>query len=80
MRYLGIGGIIMASRMMLGILTVLCFINLIMLLSQTTELNEKNLKLQALIEIIQNSIKNQEDSIEQIRRILDETRKSKSNF
>ena len=70
----------MASRMMLGILTVLCFINLIMLLSQTSELNDKYMKLQALIEINQNAIKNQEDNVEQIRRIIDKTRKSQSHL
>ncbi|MFK7827631.1 MAG: hypothetical protein AB8G05_26030 [Oligoflexales bacterium] len=70
----------MASKMMLGILTVLCFINMILLFSQTTELNEKYMKLQALIEINQNSIKNQENNLEQIRLILDKIRKSDSNL
>lgn len=38
------------------------------------------MKLQALIEINQNSIKNQENNLEQIRLILDKIRKSDSNL
>jgi len=46
----------MASKMMLGLLTVICIIDFMLLFKQTNSLTDQDMEIKALVEINQNSI------------------------